>query len=62
MECEVGNYNVASFIKEFVVKLRRRNFRFRSGGYIQIDVPDTEIEYKDIDITAHPDHHDDSNK
>lgn len=63
-ECEVvSNYNVASFIKEFVVKLPEgETLDFEAGGYIQIDVPDTEIEYKGIDITAHPDHHDDSKK
>jgi Na+-transporting NADH:ubiquinone oxidoreductase subunit F len=63
-ECEVvSNYNVASFIKEFVVKLPEgETLDFEAGGYIQIDVPDTEIEYENIDITAHPDHHDDSKK
>ncbi|MFK7809035.1 MAG: 2Fe-2S iron-sulfur cluster-binding protein, partial [Saprospiraceae bacterium] len=40
-ECEVvSNYNVASFIKEFVVKLPEgESLDFESGGYIQIDVP-----------------------
>ncbi len=51
-ECEVvSNRNVATFIKEFVVKLPEgENLDFRSGGYIQIDVPKCEIEYKDMDI------------
>jgi len=51
-ECEVvSNRNVATFIKEFVVKLPEgENLDFRSGGYIQIDVPKIEIEYKDMDI------------
>ncbi|QNR24614.1 NADH:ubiquinone reductase (Na(+)-transporting) subunit F [Croceimicrobium hydrocarbonivorans] len=55
-ECEVvSNYNVASFIKEFVVKLPEgENLDFEAGGYIQIDVPACEVDYKDIDITAHP--------
>jgi Na+-transporting NADH:ubiquinone oxidoreductase subunit F len=55
-ECEVeSNYNVATFIKEFVVKLPPgENLHFESGGYIQIDVPAIECDYKDIDITAHP--------
>lgn len=63
-ECEViSNYNVASFIKEFVVKLPEgENLDFEAGGYIQIDVPPTVVNYKDIDITAHPDHHDDPDK
>lgn len=51
-ECEVvSNYNVASFIKEFVVKLPEgETLDFRSGGYIQIDVPKIEVEFKDMDI------------
>ena len=62
-ECEVvSNYNVASFIKEFVVRLPEgENMDFEAGGYIQIDVPATTVEFKDIDITAHPDHHKDPN-
>ena len=60
-ECEVvSNYNVASFIKEFVVRLPEgQEMDFQSGGYIQIDVPKVTIEYKDMDITAHPEHHGD---
>ncbi len=55
-ECEVvSNYNVATFIKEFVVKLPEgEHLHFESGGYIQIDVPAIECDYKDIDITSHP--------
>ena len=48
-ECEVvSNYNVASFIKEFVVKLPEgENLDFDAGGYIQIDVPPIEVIYKE---------------
>ena len=55
-ECEVvSNYNVASFIKEFVVKLPEgENLDFLAGGYIQIDVPSIDVDYKNFDITAHP--------
>ena len=55
-ECEVvSNYNVASFIKEFVVKLPPgETLHFEAGGYIQIDVPACEVDFKDMDITAHP--------
>lgn len=55
-ECEVvSNYNVASFIKEFVVRLPEgENLDFQAGGYIQIDVPPCEVDFKDIDITSHP--------
>ncbi len=56
-ECEVvSNYNVATFIKEFVVKLPDGELLdFESGGYIQIDVPEIECDFKTIDITSHPD-------
>ena len=55
-ECEVvSNYNVASFIKEFVVKLPEgEELDFEAGGYIQVDVPAVEVDYKNIDITSHP--------
>lgn len=63
-ECEVvSNYNVASFIKEFVVKLPEGEvLDFQSGGYIQIDVPVITVDYKNMDITAHPSYHDDPKK
>ncbi len=56
-ECEViSNYNVSTFIKEFVVRLPEgENLEFQSGGYIQIDVPPIEVDFKDMDITPHPD-------
>jgi len=50
-ECEVvSNRNVATFIKEFVVRLPQgEHLNFKSGGYIQIDVPPCEVDYrKDI--------------
>ncbi|MDR0954088.1 MAG: NADH:ubiquinone reductase (Na(+)-transporting) subunit F, partial [Rikenellaceae bacterium] len=52
-ECEVvSNHNVATFIKEFVVKLPEgENLKFRSGGYIQIDVPKYEgVKFSDFDV------------
>ncbi|QIA08572.1 NADH:ubiquinone reductase (Na(+)-transporting) subunit F [Draconibacterium halophilum] len=51
-ECEVvSNHNVATFIKEFVVKLPEgETLDFKSGGYIQIDVPKVEVDFKDMDI------------
>ena len=51
-ECEVvSNRNVASFIKEFVVKLPEgEKLDFKSGGYIQIDVPKYSMTFRDIDI------------
>ena len=52
MECEViSNHNVASFIKEFVVKLPEgESLEFKSGGYIQIDVPKVTVDFKDIEV------------
>ncbi|PTN07863.1 NADH:ubiquinone reductase (Na(+)-transporting) subunit F [Mangrovibacterium marinum] len=51
-ECEVvSNRNVATFIKEFVVKLPEgETLDFKSGGYIQIDVPKIDVDFKDMDI------------
>lgn len=51
-ECEVvSNHNVATFIKEFKVKLPPgEELDFQSGGYIQIDVPKIEVDFKDMII------------
>ncbi len=51
-ECEViSNKNVATFIKEFCVKIPDgETLNYRSGGYIQIDVPAITVDYKDIDV------------
>ena len=52
-ECEVvSNKNVATFIKEFVVRLPEgETLDFKSGGYIQIAVPQIDVDFaKDIDI------------
>ena len=58
----VRNWNVASFIKEFVIKLPEE-MDYKAGGYIQIEIPECEINYKDMDISAHPDEHpEDENK
>ena len=55
-ECEVvSNYKVSTIIKEIVVKFPHgETLNFESGGYIQIDVPETEIDFKGMDITPHP--------
>ncbi len=47
-ECEVvSNDNVATYIKELVVKLPEGEFlEFESGSYIQLDVPVCEIDFK----------------
>ena len=51
-ECEVvSNENVATFIKEFYIKLPEgENVDFRAGGYIQIESPPHTADYKDFDI------------
>ena len=52
LECEViSNHNVATFIKEFTVKLPEgEHIEFKSGQYIQIDIPKYELDFKDIDV------------
>ncbi len=51
-ECTVAsNENVATFIKEFIVNLPKGEIlEFKSGGYIQIDVPECEVDFKDFNI------------
>lgn len=51
-ECEVvSNHNVATFIKEFVVRLPEgETLDFKSGGYIQIDVPKIDVDFRDIEV------------
>jgi len=51
-ECEVvSNDNVATFIKEFVVKLPEGEvLDFQSGGYIQIDVPKIDVDFRTMDV------------
>jgi len=58
-ECTVrSNYNVASFIKEFVVELPEgESLDFQSGGYVQIDVPEITVGFNDMVIDAHPEFH-----
>ncbi|MDD6150726.1 MAG: NADH:ubiquinone reductase (Na(+)-transporting) subunit F [Bacteroidales bacterium] len=52
LECEViSNKNVATFIKEFTVKLPEgEKLEFKSGEYIQIDIPAYHLYFKDIDV------------
>lgn len=53
-ECEVvSNRNVATYIKEFVVRLPKDEIlHFESGGYIQIDVPECTVDFKTMEIEA----------
>jgi len=46
-----SNRNVATFIKELVLDLDEgQHLEFRSGGYIQIDIPEYELSFKNFDI------------
>jgi Na+-transporting NADH:ubiquinone oxidoreductase subunit F len=51
-ECEViSNHNVATFIKELVLKIPEgESVDFRAGGYVQLEVPPHEVEYKNFEI------------
>ena len=51
-----SNYNVASFIKEFIVELPD-DMHYEAGGYIQIEIPKCEVKFSDMDIMAHPEEH-----
>ena len=52
LECEViSNKNVATFIKEFTVRLPEgENIEFKSGEYIQIDIPAYDVNFADMDV------------
>ena len=52
----VSNYNVATYIKEFVVEIPE-DMDYKAGGYIQIKVPPTTVKFSDMDIKAHPKDH-----
>lgn len=51
-KCTVqSNNNVATFIKQLVLKLPDgEKMNFKSGGYIQIDIPACTVDYKNIDV------------
>ena len=53
-----SNYNVASFIKEFVIEIPEE-MDYKAGGYIQIEIPECYINYNEMDITSHPKEHPD---
>jgi len=52
----VSNYNVATFIKEFIVEIPE-DMGYKAGGYIQIEIPECEIKYSEMDVSAHPTDH-----
>ncbi len=51
-DCEVvSNRNVATFIKELVLKLPEgEDLDFKAGGYVQIEVPPHHVEFRDFEI------------
>jgi Na+-transporting NADH:ubiquinone oxidoreductase subunit F len=49
----VSNYNVATYIKEFIVEIPE-DMDYKAGGYIQIKIPPCEVKFSDMDIKAHP--------
>ena len=51
-ECEViSNDNVATFIKELVLKLPEgEEVDFRAGGYVQFEIPPYDMKYTEIDV------------
>ncbi|MBP9598734.1 MAG: NADH:ubiquinone reductase (Na(+)-transporting) subunit F [Desulfobacter sp.] len=52
VEAEViSNKNVATFIKELVLR-PAEPFDFKAGAYIQIDVPEYEVNFKDFHIAS----------
>lgn len=52
----VSNFNVATFIKEFIVEIPE-DMNYKAGGYIQIKIPACTVKYAEMDITAHPQDH-----
>ena len=52
----VSNYNVATYIKEFIVEIPE-DMDYKAGGYIQIKIPACEVKFSEMDITAHPQDH-----
>lgn len=49
----VSNYNVATYIKEFIVEIPE-DMDYKAGGYIQIKIPKCEIPFSEMDVKAHP--------
>jgi Na+-transporting NADH:ubiquinone oxidoreductase subunit F len=52
----VSNYNVATYIKEFIVEIPE-DMDYKAGGYIQIKIPKGVVKFSEMDIAAHPQDH-----
>jgi Na+-transporting NADH:ubiquinone oxidoreductase subunit F len=48
-----SNFNVATYIKEFIVEIPE-DMNYKAGGYIQIKIPKCEIKFSEMDVKAHP--------
>lgn len=53
-ECTVvSNRNVATFIKELVLQFPdNETLDFRSGGYVQLDIPPCKVNFADMDVAS----------
>jgi Na+-transporting NADH:ubiquinone oxidoreductase subunit F len=49
----VSNYNVATYIKEFIVEIPE-DMDYKAGGYIQIKIPKCVVKFSDMEVKAHP--------
>ena len=52
----VSNYNVVTYIKEFIVEIPE-DMDYKAGGYIQIKIPKGTVKFSEMDIAAHPQDH-----
>ncbi|MBD3636451.1 MAG: NADH:ubiquinone reductase (Na(+)-transporting) subunit F [Crocinitomicaceae bacterium] len=52
----VSNYNVATYIKEFIVEIPE-DMDYKAGGYIQIKIPPCVVKYEEMEVKAHPQDH-----
>jgi Na+-transporting NADH:ubiquinone oxidoreductase subunit F len=52
----VSNFNVATYIKEFIVEIPE-DMDYKAGGYIQIKIPPCTVKFSDMDVKAHPQDH-----
>jgi len=48
-----SNFNVATYIKEFIVEIPE-DMDYKAGGYIQIKIPKCEVKFSEMDVKAHP--------
>jgi len=47
----VSNSNVSTYIKELILKVDDgQNFSFKAGAYIQIEIPEYKVDFKDFEI------------